>query len=150
MVESHLDRLLKLFEPFFGCSLKADENQTCLIQLGSGLKVQIELSREDRILIGCELSPITGRYQELLIKEALKANDLSPPSLGSFGFSQKSSALILFTFIDPIELKTDLVNSLLPAFLAKAKTWQEAIQNNQLPTESEKNEKAANRKMFGL
>lgn len=150
MVESQLDNLLKQFEPYFKCPLKADENQCCAIRLSNGVELQIELNRYGMILIGCQLGQIIGRYQDLLFKEALKANNLQHPSTGILGYSRKTSQLIIFKIVDPLSIKTDAINKIFDPFLVKAKLWHEAIKNNQLPIFSEGKKTASTAKIFGL
>ncbi len=134
MVSSQFGLLLKEFEPFFGCDLLADENNSCLIRLVTGLHIQIEMDRSGQILIGCRLGPLfTGRYRDSLIKQAMKSNDAGPLSSGIFGFSQKSRQLILFTKLDPATLTRDRIGRVLPAFVNKAKIWKEAIEQERLP-----------------
>ena len=150
MVESHLDNLLKVFEPYFNCPLSADALQTCLIKLKSGIKIQIELNNYGLILIGCEFDSVLGRYQDLLLKEALKANYLHSLVSGCFGFSRKNSALILFKFVDPLDLKPNDISKILDPFIIKAKLWNEAIKNNLLPAVSDTKEEIKGPKLFGL
>jgi len=133
MVESQLENLLKQFETYFKCSLVADENQSCLIKLRSGIELQIELNRYGLILIGCKLGQVIGRYQDLVLKQALKANYLQSPSTGIFGFSRKSSQLIIFKLIDPLSITPHETNMILDPLLAKAKIWNESIKNNGVP-----------------
>src|SRR4051812_7633992 len=102
MVSSQFGAILKEFENFFQCSLNPDENDSCLVQMGIGVTLQIELDRYGLILVGCRLGTLhMGRYRDGLMREALKSNGLMPPSTGVFGFSQKSSQLILFMRLNP-------------------------------------------------
>ncbi|MBS4162978.1 Uncharacterized protein PRO82_000259 [Candidatus Protochlamydia amoebophila] len=134
MVSSQFESILKEFELFFNCSLKADENESCLIQMGIGVNIQIELNREGKLLIGCRIATLPlGRFLHEVIKEALKANDFYPPSSGIFGFSHKSSNLILYTLIDPYQLDKNKIESILSPFIAKAKIWSDALNQGNVP-----------------
>ncbi len=134
MVSSQFGGLLKVFETFFKCPLEPDENNSCLIHLGIGISIQIEMEKYGFILVGSKLGSVhMGRYRDNLIKQALKSNASSFPSCGIFGFSQKSNQLILFIKIDPIKLSPhEIVNSL-PPFINKAKIWKEAIEKGDIP-----------------
>lgn len=136
MVSTQFQGILKEFEPYFKCQMVSDENESCLVHMGIGLEVQIELNSYGLLLIGCKLGPLIGRYQDAIFKEALKANELTPPSSGVFGFSQKSKNLILFILIDPKTLKPEMVSVLMDPFIAKAKLWADAIAQGIIPSAS--------------
>ena len=152
MVSSQYGALLKEFEPFFNCSLTPDENNSCLIQLESGINIQIELDRYGFLLIGSRLGLVhMGRYRDLFIRQALKSNEASLPSTGIFGFSKKSSQLILFLKLDPSHLNKESVFRILPPFINKVKSWKEAIEKGEIPliqqTKTSKKEPSG---IFGL
>lgn len=135
MVSTQFGAILKEMEPFFKCSLEPDQNNSCLIQMENGLSIQIELDRYGYLLIGCKMGLLPmSRYRDNLIQQALKSNALSVPSSGIFGFSQKSNQLILFVCLDPVSLTMHQILSQLPAFIAKAKKWTEAIAKGETPS----------------
>lgn len=135
MVSTQFGAILKEFENFFHCPLNPDENDSCLVQMGIGLSLQIELDRYGFILIGCRLGALLmGRYRNDLIRAALKSNYLTPPSTGVFGFSQKTNQLILFIKLNPQNLSPNQIVTQLPAFVTKAKQWADALTNGQIPT----------------
>jgi hypothetical protein len=135
MVSSQFGAILKEFEAFFNCPLEPDLNDSCLITLGTGITLQIELDRYGLIVIGCRLGSIhMGGYRNTLIREALKSNGKMLPSTGVLGFSQKSSQLILFIKLDPSLISIHQILALLPPFLAKSKLWAEAIAKGEIPT----------------
>lgn len=150
MVTSQLGALLKEFESFFNCPLNPDDNNSCLIQLGSGVTLQIELDRYGLLLVGCRLGVVhMGRYRNDLIRAALKSNELSSPSTGVFGFSQKSNQLILFIKFDPHLLTIHQITTVMPPFMEKAKKWMDAISKGEVPLmDSESTVKASG--LFGL
>lgn len=151
MVTSQFGTILKEMEPFFNCPLEPDSNNSCLITMGIGISIQLELDKYGLLLIGCRLGILPmSRYRDNLIQLALKCNHLDNPSQGIFGFSQKSNQLILFTRLDPASYSTSRILTLLPSFLAKAKKWQDAIAKGETPSIEE--EKSANKPsgIFGL
>lgn len=131
MVSSQFESILKEFEPFFNCPLTTDQNDSCLVKMGIGLSIYIELTRGGQLLIGARLgAPPRGRYRENLVQAALKSNDMSSSS-GIFGFSSKSNQLILFMLADPHQLGS--VTLLLTPFITKAKKWLDAIEKGEVP-----------------
>lgn len=135
MVGSLFDGILKDFEAFFNCPLEADANDSCLIKMPNGLSIQLELNSYGLLMIGCKLGALKmGRFRELAIKEALKANENALPATGFFGFSQKSQNLILFIQVDPKILNADKITSLMIAFTSKAKLWLDAISKEEIPS----------------
>lgn len=150
MVNTQLQGILKEFEPYFNCPLVTDERESCLIQMSIGVDVQMELTRYGTLLIGCRLGSVVGKFRDLLFKEAMKSNYLTLPSTGVFGYSQKSKNLILFIIVDPKNIKTDSIASLMTPFVTKAKKWIEAIKNTTIPVIQEGKQPAASDNPFGL
>lgn len=150
MVSTQLQGILKEFEAFFNCPLVTDENESCQIEMGIGINIQLELNRYGSLLVGCRLGSMVGRYRDQIFKEAMKANYLHAPSSGVFGYSQKSKNLILFMLIDPKTLKPDTINRLMVPFINKAKTWVEAIKAGTIPAIQEGKPPPASDNPFGL
>lgn len=150
MASSQIKEVLKEFEPYFNCPLVTDEQESCLIKMSTGIEIQIEIDRYGSVLVGCRLGSVLGKYRDQLFKEAMKSNFLFPPSSGVFGYSQKSKNLILFMFLDPDNLKSEYINSLMTNFTAKAKVWVEAIKSNSIPIIKEGAVKSASDNVFGL
>ena len=135
MVSTQFGAILKEFETYFNCPLVPDANDSCLITLGIGISLQIELDRYGLVLIGCRLGAVhMGRYRDNLIREALKSNEITLPSTGVIGFSQKSSQLILFMKINPLFFSVHQILAVMPPFIAKAKQWTDAIAKGVVPT----------------
>jgi hypothetical protein len=150
MVSSQFGALLKEFESVFNIQLEPDENNSCLINLGVGISVQIEMDRYGKLLIGSRLGAVhMGRFRDNLIRQALKSNDSTPHSTGILGFSQKSNQLILFAKLDPLQLNHHQIINLLPLFINKAKLWKEAIEKGEVPDITAANT-ASNKQPSGL
>lgn len=148
MVNTQFEMILKEFEPFFNCPLVCDENEACVVKMGIGIEVQIEWTRHG-VMVGSRLGQVVGRYSELLFKQALKSNALTPPSTGAFGYSQNNKNLIIFMFLDSRSIRADDLPSVLTPFILKAKKWHEAIQNGEVPT-LEETETSSSSRLFGL
>lgn len=134
MVSSQLDSILKDFESFFKCRLEADKNNSCLINMGIGVSIQMELNRSGQLLIGSPIAVLPGgRFQDDVLKEAMKANGFYPPFSGIFGFRPASNTLFLYLLVEPHRLNEDKINQLLTPFIAKAKKWKDALDKGELP-----------------
>ncbi len=133
MVSSQYGTILKEFESFFNCPLNPDDKNSCLINLGVGISIQIEMDRNNMLLIGCRVGAVLmGRYRDNLVRQALKSND-QVPSTGVLGFSNKSNQFILFAKLNPNTLNNRQITSWLPLFIAKAKLWKDAIEKGEIP-----------------
>lgn len=151
MVSSQFGALLKEMESFFKCPLEPDQNDSCLIQMGIGLSVQIEIDRYGYLLIGCRLGVIPmSRYRDIIIQQALKSNDAALPSSGVFGFSRKSGQLIVFMRFVPASHSSEQIQALLPPFITKAKKWVDAIAKGETPVVEESVASSAPSGIFGL
>jgi Tir chaperone protein (CesT) family len=151
MISSQFGAILKELEAFFDCSLEPDANNSCLITMGIGISIQIELDRYGLLLVGCRLGVIhMGRYRDNIMKEALKSNELTPPSTGIFGFSQKSNQLILFLKIDPLVFSIHQILALMPPFITKAKLWTDAIGKGEVPSVTAPSSTKEPSGLFGL
>jgi hypothetical protein len=151
MVNSQFGAILKIFEDFFHCPLEPDSNHSCLINVGIGISIQLELDRYGLLLIGCRLGALpASRYRDNLIQAALKSNEASHPSTGVLGFSHKSNQLILFIKLNPNTLTTQTVNTSLPSFMTKAKQWADAISKGEIPLVTQSGSSHTPSGLFGL
>ncbi|MBA3721824.1 MAG: CesT family type III secretion system chaperone [Parachlamydiaceae bacterium] len=134
MLTNQFEAILKDLEGYFKCQLNPDSNNSCLIQLDSGIQVQIEEDLHHNLIIGVKLGMLPpGRYQETLLKAALKANGYDPLSHGILGFAPKSNTLILFQKIEAQHVKPMKLITVLTPFLEKARLWSESIQRGDIP-----------------
>jgi hypothetical protein len=138
MVSSQFESILKDFEAYFKCPLEAGVNDSCIVKMGIGISLQIELNKYGHLLIGCRIiGNMQGRFRDGVIKESLKANGLYPPSTGVFGYSQKSNSLILYVTLDPYRLDADKISHTLTPFIAKAKSWVDTLNKGDIPVVSQ-------------
>lgn len=135
MFTDQFSAILKELEPFFKCSLSPDRNNSCLIRLNSGIKLQLEMDRlGESLLIACRIGVLPhGRFRENFFREALKSNGLDL-SGGIFGFSKKSEQLILFAKIPVKEINYDKLVAILSPLILKANHWVEAFNRGEIPT----------------
>lgn len=152
MSGSLFESLLKELEIFFNCPLTPDENNACLIKMGIGLSVQIEMHPQGKLIVGCRIGTFPpGKFRDLFLKAALKSNDACSPGTGAFGFSTKTNHLIFFLLLPPDALDKEKIFSVLPPFIEKAKQWTEAAEKGVVPAISEqKPAKQGTGGLFGL
>jgi Tir chaperone protein (CesT) family len=152
MVNSQFGAILKEFEAFLKCPLEPDLNDSCLIKMKKmGISIQLEMDRYGKLLIGCRVGALPmSRFRENMIKQALKSNEATLPSTGIFGFSHKSSQLILFLHLNPDTLTNDQILAVMPPFIAKAKLWADAIAKGEIPSIDLSTSKSSPSGLFGL
>lgn len=152
MVANQFEAILQDLEPYFKCKLTPDNNNSCLVKMGIGIQVQMELDPygED-FVIGARLGVISsGRYREAVFREALKANNFYPPRQGIFSFSRKSGNLILFIAIPLRDVNRDKLIKILNPFIARAHIWSQAISRGAIPMGVEETASSSKSGLFGL
>jgi hypothetical protein len=137
MVNNQYEAVLRDFETFFKCKLAPNANNTCVISIPNSVRIQIELDRNSKVLIASRLGILQGRFRDIVLREALKANEFYDISTGSFGLGKKSNNLMIFLQMDLDQLNPDKINTVMPIFLAKANLWAEGIKSGNLPALSE-------------
>ena len=135
MVTDLYETLLSEVGAILGVSLFPDSNNSCLVKLKSGLRVQLEMERTGKyFIIGIDLGPVpAGQYRQKLFREALRANGLPYPRLGILAFSEKSGHLILFDPVSTQDLNGERIAFRLSPLAEKGLKWQEAIQRGEVP-----------------
>ena len=136
MVSDLYETLLKETAEAMGISeLHPDRNNSCLIKLKSGVRIQIDLdNRGDFLILGSNVgTPPAGRYREKLLCQALKANELLPNQRGIFAYSPKTEHLLLFEKLSLQDLNGKKIAAAIDILAAKAAVWSEAIAHNDVP-----------------
>lgn len=116
--------------------LKLDGANTCLIKFANGLMVHIEpFEKGDFMLISTKMPELLpGRFQEEVMREALKSNGLaSSANQGIFGYSEDSKRLIFFGLLSLRELNGEKIAAFLGPFLEKAESWKKDIELLNVP-----------------
>ena len=116
--------------------LVPDRNNSCLIGLPGGLKIQIEMDKSElNLIVGCDLGEVpVGRYRTDIFREALRANSAPYPVYGIFAFSTKTKHLVLHDHLRLSEYNGEKLAEHLKPFIEKAKIWMDAIKAGELPT----------------
>lgn len=119
--------------------LHPDRNNSCLISLPNGLKVQIELDKSGScITIGTDIGFVPpGRYRENVFREALKANGQPYPQRnGILAYSRQADRLVLFEMLSLKDLTGEKIASALALLNEKALIWKEALARGDVPVVS--------------
>jgi hypothetical protein len=116
-------------------NLEADKNSSCLLRLPSGLKIQIELDRDDvHLLIGIEIGPApAGAFRSRLFQRALQINGLSAPRFGILAYSRQIKSLIMFERLPLKTVSAGDIAELMELMIPKAQMWVDALDSGQLP-----------------
>ena len=136
MVADVMEQLIEKLGEILGVEeLHIDANNTCLMKLRSGVKIQVEVDPENRfVIIGTNLGNIgAGKYREDMLRQALIANGLGYPRNGILSYSRQASCIVMFERIPVKEATATEIADLIPAFDAKATVWQEALQGETIP-----------------
>ena len=131
--------------------LKPDHHQSCLLNFGNNLRVQVDLAADaDQVLIGSELGRITiGSYRESIFKQALRVNGLSTTPRGTLAFSEKNDSLILFQYFPLATLDGKKLWEFVQLFLEHSKIWMDSLENGDVP-HLEEDIKESGSGFFGL
>lgn len=114
--------------------LHPDHLRACSLYINNALHVQLkEEENKERILIATFLGELPpGKFQEILLKETLKENNLFP-RIGTFCYSPRNNQLAFFTYASLIGLNGDILADVLELFLDRAFSWRTALETGQIP-----------------
>ncbi|MDP1836001.1 MAG: CesT family type III secretion system chaperone [Chlamydiales bacterium] len=135
MVSNLYETLLAEIGSILGVSLFPDSNNSCLVKLKNGLRVQFEMDPHGRqFILGVDLGPVpSGQYRQTLFREALRANGMPYPRLGTLAFSQKTGHVVLFETMSPQDLNGERIAFRLFPLAEKALKWKDAIEHGEVP-----------------
>jgi hypothetical protein len=124
--------ILQELGKILGLSLKPDHSIACSIQL-EPLTIQLELDQyqENLILFSKIIELPPGRFRDNILTETLKANGLSDPRPGIFGYIAQTSHLCLYQTYPVAILNGERCAALLGSFFELGNSWYQAIQNGQ-------------------
>lgn len=132
---NQFEELLQSLSQIFRLPLHIDRLNACSIQLHETLTIQLQLDvSQENLWIFCKLIEIpAGKFREIVLREALKANSLPDPRTGVFGYLASSNHLALFQKYPLTILNGERLAGFIGAFLELAALWQNAIQNGDPP-----------------
>lgn len=153
MITDQFGAILQELGKILELNLKEDENHSCLLKFKDDIHVSIELdhANEGFLIVGTEFSSIpAGPYRTNVFLEALKANGLPGTHYGNFAYSRQADKLILFEKIALKEATGVKIAEFLSPFIAKAKSWKEAIERGEIPRPAAAGEGGGHSGLFGL
>ncbi len=129
--------------------LYPDQNRICQLNYHDELHIQIQYDEpKEQVLLAtfvCEVPP--GKYREKLLRAGL-INNREYPRPGTLSYSEKNNKLTLFEYVFAPNLTGEKLLKVLQAFIEKAKTWKDAVENGRpLPI---KPPKGGGKSMFGM
>lgn len=149
-MESQFDGLMEELGKILETKLHPDHLNVCLLKYPDGLTVQLEVDREDRLLIGSEIGTLPpGRFRQDFLEQTLKANS-QDFHLGTFGYSKKSGGLYLYAYIRLENLSGQKIADFLGPFMEKARLWSTSLASNKIPVLETAGSAKKSSGMFGL
>lgn len=132
-----------------GEKLYPDSNHICKLNYQGILHLQLEFDEtRQEVLVAsllCDVPP--GKYRELLLKDALKANNENP-RIGTFGYSDRNNKLALFHYLYAPHVTGPMLVEFLEKFIQKALEWKNAVEKGlPLPVAPPKSSQGS---IFGL
>lgn len=114
--------------------LHVDKHSACSIQTAENLLIQLELdiSQENLFIFSKIVEIPPGKFRENVLSHALKANALSDPRAGIFGYLDRSNQLILFQRYPLAILSGERLAGLIGSFLELGNAWRSATENGRL------------------
>lgn len=136
MIQGELGGILEELGRELGIqNLGPDDNETCLLRLKNGIKIQIEILKGGNyLLIASDLGEIPpGRYRIDLFEAALTHNVSDEAGIGTLGFSKRSNHMLLFEKLSMKGLTGLKVADTIEPLSERAKLWISAIQKGEIP-----------------
>lgn len=128
------EELLKELGKILGVPLHIDKHNACRLNINNILHIQLEHdASKDLILFACDVCDIPpGKFREMVLKEALKAN-YTYPRLGTFAYAERNNKLTVFDYVPVSGLTGEKMSLFLFQFIEKANTWKEAVESGTTP-----------------
>lgn len=153
MVTDRFGALLEELGTVVHVPLKPDAHNACKLRFPpDNLTVYMEPDAPgENIQIIIDIGkPGEGKYRENLLREALRANGVPPPRLGTFCYGQKGETLLLYDLIPLEDLNGTRLSDIISQFCEKARIWREAIGRGELPPFRSGRSAAKAEGIFGL
>lgn len=129
MIE-RFEELLKELGKAIHLSLHSDKNHACSIRLHGSHLVQLELdpSQENLLLFTKIVDLPPGKFREIVLREALKANSFPDPRPGILAYYNNTNHLVLYQRYSLLILNGERLASFLSVFVELADLWRKAIE----------------------
>jgi hypothetical protein len=135
MVTDRFGALIEELSTALKIKLAPDSHNACRIRFKDKLEVYMEPDGPGEMLqILLEIGkPGEGRFRENIFREALRANGLPFPRIGTFCYGQKTDSLLLFEFVPIEDLNGTRLADIITQLSEKARIWRESIEHGELP-----------------
>jgi hypothetical protein len=130
------EQLVRELSALLGIPLKPDHHQSCRLDFGQGVTVQMDLDHTaERIILGSTLGRLNpGIYREQVLRQALRTNGLAKRPRGTLSYSERTDSLILFQFLTLSITTAESLKNALSIFQEHAYVWIQAIKDGGLPS----------------
>lgn len=121
--------IMEDFSSISGLNLKIEES-SCIILFDEKLEVFFEYVPErSAIQIACFITALPpGKFREDILLNALVANTIYYPQVGTFAYSSKATQLCLFRYVEIENLNGEILSEKLAGFLNIAFEWKNSIE----------------------
>lgn len=136
MIGDRFEALLEEVGTLINKKLVPDAHNALVLRLPDKMAIFLEQDRLGEVVnVVIEVgSPPSGPYRVNIFCEALKANGLPPPRNGLFAYGMKTDSLVLCEQLPLEDLNGPRFLEIMRSLLQKARTWKQAINNNEIPS----------------
>lgn len=126
---SQFEEILEALGKIFHLDLKIDQHHACSIAIENQITLQLQpdMAQENLFIFAKLIEIPPGKFRENVLKEALKANALPDPRIGSFGYIAPTNHLALFQKIPINLLGSEQLAAFIGAFIELGTRWKKAI-----------------------
>lgn len=122
------EELLQGLGKAFHLNLHIDHSYACSLQLRElVIQLQLDISQENLWIFTKLIEVPPGKFRENVLREALKANSLADPRVGTFGYVAATGQLALFQKYPLLILNGERLAGLMAAFIEMAEAWKKSI-----------------------
>jgi hypothetical protein len=136
MITDRFGALLEELGTALNLKLKPDEHGACHIRFPDKIELHLEPNASGEFLnilidVG---SPGEGRYRENVFREALRANGLPQPRLGTFCYGKKTDSLMIHEAIPFEDIHGQKLADVAQSLLTKARLWKDSLARSEVPS----------------
>lgn len=136
MIADRFGALLEELGAALTLKLAPDAHGACHIRFPDKIELHMEPNSTGEFLnILIELgSPGDGKYKENVFREALKANGLPPPRIGTFCYGKKKDSLLLHEALPFEDIHGQKLADIIQTLLSKARSWKDSLSRGEIPS----------------
>lgn len=135
MVTDRFGALVEELSTALKIKLAPDSHNACKIRMKDKLEVFLEPDPLGDVLqIVIDIGkPGEGKFRENILREALRANGLPFPRLGTFCYGHKVDSLLLFDMVPMEDLNGARLADVINQLADRARLWRDSIAHGELP-----------------